>query len=682
MKHNLIKSILSVFVMLLFLQTGLAQNYKFGKISKEELAEKVYPLDSSAHAAVLYKNRKTSFNYVQGEGFIKETEVHERIKIYDKEGYDWATKLISYYNPDIGDSESVKIKDASTYHLVGGKVKSFDLGKKEVFKEAKNKYWSQKRFTMPNLVEGCVVEWKYTLTSPYRSIDNVVLQYDIPIKKLEVSIKIPEYYNYAVKHIGYLNINSTKSKKRKSISLTSKSISNGAGPGSTTRTYRSSTSYSTSKVDYTVNITTINQDNIPAFIEEPFINYVGNYKAAIDYELASVDWPNQSPEYFSQTWEDVAKTIYDNPNFGAELRKTNHLKDDMVTMKANLTTPTAKIFGALDYVKSKIKWNDYYGKYPEKGLRKAFKEGSGNIGDINLTLVAVLRKLGLNANPVLVSTRTNGIPIFPTLSGFNYVIAVVETAQGKVLLDASERYSLPNVLPLRAMNWNGAIVRENKTIDFVNLSSLTTASKNYNLSYTIDEEGFIEGMNRAKYSNLLAINYRSQKGSKDKDDVISDIETENDDIEILNFRVSNVDNLAKPVVEMYKFEKEDGVELIADKMYITPLLFLATDENPFKLDVREYPVDFGTPWQEKIVASITIPEGYVVESAPEDLGVGLRDDLGKFVFSVKTSVNKIQVTSLFEVNEGVVPANYYSDLKEIFNELVKKQTEKIVLVKE
>ncbi|MDC9723196.1 MAG: DUF3858 domain-containing protein [Urechidicola sp.] len=398
--------------------------------------------------------------------------------------------------------------------------------------------------------------------------------------------------------------------------------------------------------------------------------------------MASVHWPNQSPEYFSQTWEDVAKTIYDNPNFGAELTKTGHLKDDITVLKANLTTQNAKIYGALDYVKSKIKWNDYYGKYAEKGLRKAYKEGSGNIGDINLTLVAVLRELGLNANPLVSSTRANGVPTFPTRNGLNYVIAVVETPQGNILLDASEKYSMPNVLPLRAINWSGAIIRKDKSIDFVDLSSLTVAIQDSNLSYKIDEEGFVEGMNRTKYSNLLAINYRNKNGNKDQEDVISSIETENDDIEILNFRVSNVDNLSKPVVEMYKFEKEDAVEIIADKMYITPLLFLATDENPFKLDNREYPVDFGTPWQEKIKTTIQIPEGYKVETVPGDVAIGLRDDLGKFIYSVKASGNKIQVTSLFEINSGVISATYYAELKGLFKELVAKQTEKIVLVKE
>ncbi|MFK5877870.1 MAG: DUF3857 domain-containing protein [Flavobacteriaceae bacterium] len=670
------KRLLVIILLIVIAQIGVAQNYKFGKVSKEELEEKYYPLDSSAHAAVLYKKRKTSFNYLQGEGFILETEIHERIKIYDKEGYKWATKRIFYYNPDSDDSQSVKVKGAKTYHLVAGKVKSIELGKKDVFKEASTEYWSQKKFTMPNLDEGCIVEWKYVLTSPYRIIDNVVLQYDIPVKKLVVSIEIPEYYKFAVKHIGYLNIHSTTSKKRKSINFVDKQRSSSfmVAPAKTT--------FTSSQVDYTINITTISQENIPAFIEEPFINYAGNYKAAIDYELASTEWPNQLRKYFSKTWEDVAETIYDNPNFGVELHRTSHLKDDIAVLKTDLKSEVEKIYGSLNYVKSIIKWNDNYGKYTEKGLRKAFKEGSGNIGDINLTLVAVLRELGLNANPVLVSTRSNGVPTFPTLSGFNYVIAVVETSQGNILLDASEKYSLPNVLPLRVINWNGAIVRENKTIDFADLSSLNVAIQDSNLSYKIDKEGFIEGMNRTKYSNLLAINYRNQKGGKDQDDVISDIEVENDDIEILNFRVSNVDDLSKPVVEMYKFEKEDGAELIADKMYIIPLLFLATDENPFKLDNREYPIDFGTPWQDKIIVSIQIPEGYKIESVPEDMAIGLRDDLGKFIYSVKISGNKIKVTSFFEINSGVISATYYAELKGLFKKLVAKQTEKIVLVKE
>ena len=65
--------------------TVLAQDYKFGKVSKEELQEQYNPLDSSASASYLYKKRKTFFEYIQGDGFRLITEVHERVKIYNQD---------------------------------------------------------------------------------------------------------------------------------------------------------------------------------------------------------------------------------------------------------------------------------------------------------------------------------------------------------------------------------------------------------------------------------------------------------------------------------------------------------------------------------------------------------------------------------------------------------------------
>ena len=53
------------------------QNFKFGKVSKEELSEKFYPLDSTADAAYLYKYRNTYYKYKQGIGYMIITEVHE-----------------------------------------------------------------------------------------------------------------------------------------------------------------------------------------------------------------------------------------------------------------------------------------------------------------------------------------------------------------------------------------------------------------------------------------------------------------------------------------------------------------------------------------------------------------------------------------------------------------------------
>jgi hypothetical protein len=47
-------------------------------------------------------------------------------------------------------------------------------------------------------------------------------------------------------------------------------------------------------------------------------------------------------------------------------------------------------------------------------------------------------------------------------------------------------------------------------------------------------------------------------------------------------------------MEMLKFSRDNQVDIIGDKMYISPLLFLAVGENPFKQEERLYPSDYGS----------------------------------------------------------------------------------------
>jgi hypothetical protein len=63
------------------------------------------------------------------------------------------------------------------------------------------------------------------------------------------------------------------------------------------------------------------------------------------------------------------------------------------------------------YVKANVIWNNY--GYSCDGVKTAYKKIKlGNVAS-NLMLTAMLRYAGLTANPVLVSTRSNGIALFP-----------------------------------------------------------------------------------------------------------------------------------------------------------------------------------------------------------------------------------------------------------------------------
>src|SRR6187431_1990746 len=74
-----------------------AQDFRLGKVSVAELEEKEHPKDPSAPAAILFKKGEVKFEYSENYGFQVVTEVKTRIKIYKKEGYDWANQEVRYY---------------------------------------------------------------------------------------------------------------------------------------------------------------------------------------------------------------------------------------------------------------------------------------------------------------------------------------------------------------------------------------------------------------------------------------------------------------------------------------------------------------------------------------------------------------------------------------------------------
>jgi len=206
------------------------------------------------------------------------------------------------------------------------------------------------------------------------------------------------------------------------------------------------------------------------------VNNINNYRAKINFEIAAYRPRNGIPKFYNTTWKDVTKTIYENSNFGVQLNKKSHFKDDLENITNGVTSQIEKLNTIYNFVKSKIKWNEVYSIYTSnEGIKNAYRESVGNVAEINLTLVAMLREAGLAASPILVSTRSHGIPLFPTKEGYNYVIAGIEAQNEVILLDATEKYSSPNVLPLRDLNWEGRLIRENGSSIAINLYP-----KNYN----------------------------------------------------------------------------------------------------------------------------------------------------------------------------------------------------------
>lgn len=654
MKNNLL---IALALCLFSINSHHAQSVRFGKINKEDFADKQYEKDPSADAVVLYKKKFTHYVYDDITGWELVTTIHERIRFYNADGFDHATKKVNYYKGN--EQESIAVK-AYTYNLEDDKIVKTKLDRKSVFNEEVSDKWGAKSFTMPNLKEGSIVEWVISINSPYTTyIDDVICQYDIPIKYLECKVEIPEYFlfNFYPSRYYPLNIKQLRTQKKH---LTQSGT-----------------------VNISENTYLLKQEHIPALVEEPYVNNINNYRAKIKFEIAAYLPRNGVGERYNTSWEEVTKSIYSSARFGGELKKSNHFKEDLQRVLTNSSNQNEQIIHIFEFVKNKMKWDGYHGKYTSsKGIKAAYKESVGNVADINLTLVAMLREAGIKANPILVSTRSHGIPLFPTKKGFNSILAGVEQNGQVILMDASSKYSSPNVLPRKDLNWEGRLIRNDGSSTTVSLYPKNYNFKDVKLNVKLDQDGFLDGLMVTTYNGLNALEYRTATADKKEEDIISSIESKHEAIEIEQFRINNKEKCSKPISEMLKFTQENAADIIGDKIYISPLLFLTVNENPFKLEERLYPVDYAAPWSNQTKISLTIPEGYALESKPEDLSLTLPDQMGDYVLKTEFKNNKIVVTSKTRLNIPVVSSNYYPTLKELYKRAIENQLEKIVLVQQ
>lgn len=667
------KNLICFLLLILLNSYANAQEFKLGKVSIAELEQKKHSKDTAASAAILFKTGSTKFEYFQEEGFKAITEVAMRIKIYKKEGYDWANYAVQYFSGGNQSKETIMFSDAVTYNLVNGKIEKTKLKSEGEFLERVNRYWSRKKITLPNVKEGSILEFKYKIvTDRIGTLREFYFQNYIPVDYAQYTTYVPEYFVYNTKLKGFITPKREVEKATKSFMITSKERSG---------THVSKTEFSADKIEYQETKTTYTAENVPAMKEEAFVNNIDNYRTSVMQELSMTQFPNRPLKPYSTDWDAVAKTIYDDPDFGAELNKTGYFEDDLKGMVAGLTTQDDIISAILNYVKSSVKWNDYEGYSCNDGVKKAYKDKTGNVAEINLMLTAMLRASGLKANPVLVSTRDNGISFFPNHSAFNYVIAAVETANGMILLDATSKYSTPNVLPLRDLNWMGRLIRQDGTSEVVDLMPTKASIDNVAMMYAIDATGKITGKLRRQRTDHNAMSFRSEIDNVKEEDYLEKFENENKKIEVTEYSRVNEKDAKLPIIENCSFSGTSLIDIIGEKMFVNPLLFFTQEHNPFKQESREYPIDYGFPFIDKYAVTIDIPEGYVVESLPKSSQVTMEGNMGDFKFNSNISGNKIQLSVSQQINTPIVPAEYYATLKEYYQKVVAKQTEKIVLKK-
>lgn len=668
------KKIFFTVVFILVCSSINAQNYEFGKVSENEILQKEHPNDSEASAAFLYKKGKVSLQYIYGWKYVYDFEA--RIKIYNQQGYDYATIEIPLYRVGAGNNEIFSNFRGFTLNMEGGKSTRDRVRNSDMFDDDVNEFWDIKKITFPNVKEGSVIEFSYRITSPYtRSLPEFEFQGQMPVDFAEYTMEIPEYLGYKINSKGFFPLQQISNRELKEFTFVHVPTQRpGASALGSQRTERDVITQTQTTTVYTAK-------NVAKIIQEEYVNNFRNYITSIKPELEWVRMPRSALTTYSTTWDDIAKDAYKRRSFGGELDAKNYFETDLQAVLNSASTPTEKTIAVFDFVKQHMSWNGNYSSFTNKGVKDAYKDRTGNVGEINLMLTAMLRHAGLNANPVLVSTKSNGIPLFPTSTGFNYVISAVEIGNQTILLDATNPYSTPNVLPERTLNWFGRLIRKDETTQQVGLMPSTLSRTVVNLEVNVNSNSSINGRYRSSLTDHRALAFRTKYATIPENTYVQELEKKFGDLEIDDYSIQNKTDAYKPIVESYRFSKENAYEIIGDKLYINPLFFLSSNQNPFTAEKREYPIDFSFASSSAYMINLTIPEGYNVESIPESEVYQLPDGLGEFRFMISNTGTNIQLRVTSDINIALVPSDYYESLKEYYAAMIAKQNEKIVLVK-
>ncbi|QCR24442.1 DUF3857 domain-containing protein [Pontibacter sp. SGAir0037] len=647
---------------------------KFGKIEESELKMLTYDKDTSAAAVVLSDVGNTYFTYYKGFQFVFERQT--RIKILKKSGYDWANISIPFYQKNASKEKVINIK-GFTYNLVDGKVVKEKLEGKAIFDEQTSEYWFTKKFTMPNVKEGSVIEFSYTITSDFLyNLREWEFQDFIPIAYSQYKVRIPEYFNYKLNQQGYLRFSdeSKTERGREKFTVTwEASIDAGLGGG---RTPGGSTQVEAENVTHLWVV-----KDAPALRPESFITTMRDYQTKLEFELQTVKYPGEIPRVMTGNWDEVTVDLMKSENFGTQLRRNGFFKNEIAAIAAKYTKPEEQIAAIHELVKKSVKWNGKYHYLTTGPIRKAFDNHIGNAADINILLTAMLLEAGLDAAPVLVSTREHGRPPLgsPMLNKFNYVLSHVKLGDYEVLLDATDPLLTAGMLPFRCLNGQGRLIKngDNRWVDLKPTGQQTSF---FTSTLTVSETGDMSGKATESNGGYNALFMRRVILEEGEDKFAEKMAKESGNYKIENAKVQNLTDLGKALELVYDI-RVSGNGQKNSMLYINPMLSQAEKENPFKLEERLYPVDFAAPKDETYICTITIPDGFEVEESPKNAVVALPENGGRFMYVVEKNGNKIQILSKISISKPVFYAPEYASLKEFYNQIVAKHAEQIVLKK-
>ncbi|UCH14606.1 MAG: DUF3857 and transglutaminase domain-containing protein [Bacteroidales bacterium] len=461
---------------------------KWGRVAKSEFEIKSFRGDTSADAIIL-----CDFGDIKITNRTFYTR-HVRIKILNDRGLKYANIEIPYQSRNKHD-DIITLK-AQSYNLEDGRIVKYKL-KRGKYSDIKiDDKWRKKVINMSDVKAGSIIEYYYTIASlDFIKLDDWYFQSEIPTLWSEVRFDAPRQFIYLVtyqkgktlsaeeeikfsKNLEWLY--NTKRLKRR-IELNEKDRVLYTSPDNNYKVWvinnmkkkiimrnlsgiKSADGFISVKDYYPrLKFHLFESSGRLPWIYRPLIfTTLDEYETSSRWELWHSHRQTGYVHYQLDTWLEMNEKMLESKYFGMQLIKHFNYKPVFDSILPGKNSSREKMIAIYDFVNQTMRWNGQYSAKVYKGLTEPYGRKKGTSSEINMLMIYLLRRAGLEADPVLLRTSNLGMPetVYPAHNQFNHVIALVRIEGEMYLLDAIDQTKPYNMLPEKDLFTKGWIVNK------------------------------------------------------------------------------------------------------------------------------------------------------------------------------------------------------------------------------
>jgi hypothetical protein len=634
---------------------------QYGEVSLKDFMLPSSPVADSTSAAIIIADIGKIYFTGNKTGYFQYVfNYFTRIKLLNKNSFDeLATLKINLYGKEEFKDQLTDFK-ATVYNLQDGKLVSASLNQKDLFEDKISPYHSVNKISLPAIKEGSLIEYSYTITSyRYYAIPSWNFQWQhYPCLYNECEVLFPDLLPYAAIRIG-------------------------SDPF-----YKDETSTVKNSKYYIGIATIISNDikkrwimkDIPSFKKEDFIFAPKDYLDRLEFTLAPTN-DQQNVVNLNTSWETITKDLLRDSYFGAPVEKENTV--NLFNLVEKITVSDNNMLESAHHLFSYVR--DNFICIPDddiflyNDLYNINKKKKGSVTDLNMLLIGLLRQKGISADPVILSTREYGknSAAFPVLEKFNYVICMARIADDTIYLDATKPYLGFGQLPLECYNGHARIISNNGGPVYFNPEDIREQQSTavFIVNDSKDKSaGWVEMNSGAFNTEKIRMEIKGSGIKKYIENIRSEMTNET---EMQNAGIDSLDKPGNPV----KFHFDFDVPAQKEILYFNPVILTGLKQNPFKPDIRKYPVTFPMPVNELYTLSMQIPDGYVVDELPKPAKVSFNENEGFFEYLVQANQKNIQLRSRISLPKVSYPPEDYQSLRDFYTFIVAKLSEQIVFKK-